>query len=257
MTHLARDIMESALSVAFLSDISKWLTLNIGLYKGFWEIIQNAYTITQIVGFALMTTFFLKALLQESSKDNLTIETLGRLMIGLVLSLTVIIHIPEITNAFLMIAESISSKILGDTVSLNDYAANVAEACATWKENTPNPIAFIQALAFFLVHQICVIAFDFAVISRAFDIGWRVAIAPISCADMFNGENSSGVRHLKSIFGSALVAVVIAIIAKAGAVLVSGFISSGMEGSMWMGIACQAAMAGVAIGANQKAKEIL
>lgn len=258
MFGISKSFMESSLSMKYLDDIQKWLFLNTGAYKeGFWGAIQSAYSFIQVIGFALIATFFLKALLTESAKENLTIETLGKMMIGLVLALAVITHIPEITNAFLKISENAAGAILSDETLTRDGESAITTAVEAWKKETPNPIAFFQALLFYVLHQICIIAFDFAIISRALDIGWRVAVAPISCADMFEGANSPGVKHLKSIFGSALVALIMAIIAKAGALLVGGFLQDTTNGSFWMAVACQAAIAGAAIGANQKAKEIL
>lgn len=258
MFGISKSFMESSLSMKYLDDIQKWLFLNTGAYKaGFWSAIQSAYNFIQVIGFALMATFFLKALLTESAKENLTIETLGKMMIGLVLALAVITHIPEITNAFLKISENAAGAILSDETLIKDGESAITTAVEAWKKQTPNPIAFFQALLFYVLHQICIIAFDFAIISRALDIGWRVAVAPISCADMFEGANSPGVKHLKSIFGSALVALIMAIIAKAGALLVGGFLQDTTNGAFWMAVACQAAIAGAAIGANQKAKEIL
>mgnify|MGYP004459286459 CR=1 FL=1 len=255
--------MEGALSAAFLEDINKWLSLSNNVYGGFWTGIQYAYMFVQAIGFGLMAAFFLKALLQESTKDNLTVETLGKLMIGLIISLTVITHIPDITNAFLRIAENASGYVLTDmkrdmdTAPGQDSAGVIGEAINAWYAKTPKLLAFFQALVFFVIHQVCVIAFDFAIVSRAIDIGWRVAIAPISCADMFEGANSPGVRHLKSIFGSALVALLLAVIAQAGTLLVGGLLSGTDDGTIFMAIACQVALAGAAVGANQKAREIL
>lgn len=258
MFGMAKSLMESALSSSFLADIEKFLKMNdASVYGAFWAGIQNAYLFIQVIGFGLMAAFFLKAILMESTKDNLTIETLGRLMIGLVLSLAIITHIPQITNAFLKISESAASYILTLQDTNVDGDALIVEAINKWDENTPGFAAFFQGLCFFIIHQICVIAFDFAIISRAIDIGWRVAIAPISCADMFEGANSPGVKHLKSIFCSALIALLFAIIAKAGTLLIAGFIQTPEEGAMWMAIAAQVAIAGAAVGANLKAKEIL
>lgn len=261
MFGISRDIMESALSATYLDDVSTWMFLSNsssnGAYVRFWTAIQGAYDFIKIIGFALMATFFLKALLSESTKDNLTIETLGKMMIGLVLALAIINHIPEITNAFLQIADNTASFILNGQESLEETATTIASAVEEWKKETPNPIAFVQALVFYVIHQICIIAFDFAIISRALDVGWRVAIAPISCADMFEGANSPGIKHLKSLFASALVSVILAVIAKAGAFLVVGFLSSDTNGATWMALGTQVAIAGAAVGANQKAKEIL
>lgn len=114
MFGISKSFMESSLSMKYLDDIQKWLFLNTGAYKaGFWGAIQSAYSFIQVIGFALIATFFLKALLTESAKENLTIETLGKMMIGLVLALAVITHIPEITNAFLKISESGRSYTFG------------------------------------------------------------------------------------------------------------------------------------------------
>lgn len=258
MFNVAKSLMESALSASFLADISKWIRMNnSSAYGDFWSGIQDAYLFIQVIGFGLMATFFLKALLAESAKDNLTIETLGRMMIGLVLSLAVITHIPQITNAFLKISETGASYVLTLQETDNNGDALIVDAINKWYEENGAFKGFFQGLLFFVIHQVCVIAFDFAIISRAIDIGWRVAIAPISCADMFEGTNSPGIKHLKSIFGSALIALLLAIIAKAGTLLMAGFIQDTTDGSIYMALACQVAIAGAAIGANQKAREIL
>ena len=277
---LTKELMRESLDAAFIEQISKYLYLDGSEYDQFWIAMTTAYNFIKIVGFALLVTFFLKALLQEATKDNLTIEQLVKLMIGLILSVTIINNIPTITNAFLKISETGAAYVL-DNASFRQDANNgyggiddntvgifnwfgtpngtgvIDDAVNAWKANTPNPGAFLQACIFWLVHQICVIAFDFAIISRALDIGWRVVIAPISCANMFEGANSPGVKHLKSIFGSALVALLLAIIARAGTYLMVGFLVSTEDGSTFMALATQVAMAGLAVGATNKAKEIL
>ena len=145
MFGISKSFMESSLSMKYLDDIQKWLFLNTGAYKeGFWSAIQSAYSFIQVIGFALIATFFLKALLTESAKENLTIETLGKMMIGLVLALAVITHIPEITNAFLKISENAAGAILSDETLIKDGESAITTAVEAWKKETPNPIAFFH-----------------------------------------------------------------------------------------------------------------
>ena len=64
MFGISKSFMESSLSMKYLDDIQKWLFLNTGAYKeGFWGAIRDAYNLIQVIGFALMAAFFLKALL--------------------------------------------------------------------------------------------------------------------------------------------------------------------------------------------------
>lgn len=260
-----RHMLELSFGNEMIISISKFIYMGSGsMYGTYWGIIQDIYDFIKIIGYALIVTFFLKAILQEATKDNLTIEQLIKCMIGLILSVTVIEHIPEITNAFLQISDSIAFFILDPVTQAdgskveNELDTTITTAIDAFVEDNGGLIGWLRAAFMWLVHQLAVIGFDFAIITRAFDIGWKVCIAPVSCADMFDGANSGGVKHLKSLFGSALAVAMIAIAARVGQGLIISFLSnSNAESGFFMALATQVAMAGVAIGINNKAKEIL
>lgn len=263
MKSFMKETMEDCLGLNGFDAVQKFMYLSEG-YSDYWAIIDKIYAFMKAIGFALIITFFLKSLLQEATKDNLTIEQLIKSMIGLIFSVTVISNIPAIANAFMSISDTIAAFILADqtTADLSSMKNGkmqtlISQATEDWAASTGVFKGTAMALIFMILHQIAIIGLDFAIITRALDLGWKVVIAPIACADMFDGMNSPGIRHLKSLFGSALVVALIAILTSVGSYLICGFMTADGDGKLWMAMATQLALAGAAIGANNKAKEIL
>ena len=69
-----------------------------------------------------------------------------------------------------------------------------------WLENDSGASILIQSVLIWLIHQIAIIAIDFAAISRLLELGWRIALAPIGVANCFEGGASSpAIKYLKGI----------------------------------------------------------
>lgn len=119
-------------------------------------------------------------------------------------------------------------------------------------------------IVLWLATFIAKVAAYFAMAQRILDVGWRIAFAPIGCANMFDGAGSNvpGIRYLKGVFASLISGALLIVILKIGCFFSNSLLASCVTDSysstaMIMCIAVRLAMVGAAIGVGNKVKEVL
>lgn len=252
---LGGDQMESVLKVVgFTQGITG---INFSL---FWDVINKGLSFVTPFGYALITTYFLMYLFDAASKDQVTVDSVIKVLIQLVMVVAVMGNLALIINAFLSIAESLLASVSGfsdPTASISVSGTTIVNQWRSTGEDTALTI-LIQSLGIWLIHQIAIIAIDFAGIARLLEVGWRIVFAPVGVANCFEGgANSAGVKYLKSLLGACLSGVAIYIVAAAGFAITASFLTSPTGGAMWLADAAFLGTAGAAIGISNKIREVI
>lgn len=267
-----------------LKDVTNLLSLKDSGFdmSTYWDIINKTVNAaTKPFGIALLTTFFLMYVFDAAAKDQITVDTVIKMMIQLIVAIAILSNFDAVINSILSIGESIFG-LLREQFSTSQevkpkIATNIIEAfqqqlskvappkstgeeIMTELENNGNSTGslYFQILFCWLIYHIGKVAMFFAAVARLIELGWRIAFAPIGLANCFEGgTNSPAIRYLKSLFAVAISGAVLFLIFQIGT-MVSQILFVQISGAgMWAGVAALLATAGAAIGASNKVKEII
>ena len=250
-----------------LKDVTSLLSLkNNGFdMSAYWDIINKTVSVAgKPFGVALLTTFFLMYVFDAAAKEQITVDTVIKMMIQLIVAIAILSNFDAVINSILSIGESIFG-LLREQFSASQevkpkIASNTGEEIMTALENDGNSVGslYFQILVCWLIFHIGKVAMFFAAVARLIELGWRIAFAPIGLANCFEGgTNSPAIRYLKSLFAVAISGAVLFLIFQIGT-MVSQILFVQISGAgMWAGVAALLATAGAAIGASNKVKEII
>ena len=233
LVNAAGDLFDSALGVGSLSGLKPVLTLssNSGSFdfSFLWTVVTTILKATTSVGYGLIVVFFLWHMFNSASRDNVTVESTVKSMIMLIISVAFIGNIPTIVNTFLAINDSvINDSVMNQTTADGNVAAINGRLVARslYNNGSSIPSLFVMAAIMWLLHWVAIIAIYFAAIGRALEIGWKSALAPIACSNMFDGSNSSGMRHMKGLAAACLAGFAIYATATVGFALSASFLTT-------------------------------
>lgn len=243
-----------------LKSMDNLLFMNDGIYSSFWSLVTSAYNIVVPFGFALITTFFLIHMYDIASKDQMSVESIAKALIGLVITVSIAGNLTTIVNTILSIGESMAKSLQG--VMTNDFSSATAEAIADMQEANPGFGGalgmLIESFVIYMVHQIAVIVVDLAFCQRMLELGWRCALAPLGVANAFDGgANSSAIRYLKGLLAVAISGAAIYLVASLGLRLSTALFASDLAGNMWLAAAALLGAGITAMGAGTKVKEVI
>lgn len=251
--------LDSSLGYQQLESMDNLLFMNDGVYADFWTLVSKAYDMVVPFGFAFITTYFLIHMFDIASKEQMSVESIGRAMIGLVITVAIAGNLTTIINTSLSIGESLSAK--AQSVLMTDFEDQTNDVIAELQEENPGARVlgvFVESLIVWLIHQIAIIVIDLAFCQRMLELGWRAALAPIGIANAFDGgANSSAVRYLKSFLAVAVSGVAIYLVAVLGLKLSIGLFTSDLAGNMWLSAAALLGAGITAMAAATKTKEIV
>lgn len=279
---LASDILDNFITDNRFESISSILSLT-GSESGanmsvFWGYVQSIINITKPIGIALIVTFFLMYLYSSASREQITVESLVKVLIQLTIIVAVMSNLEKIINAILSASESIlkslestnlstvinKSSTIRDKYSVNgQYSSSDSDAIIDeWLASGDWGITIVlKCLILQFISWLSLVAIQFAAIARMLELGWRVAFAPIGIANCFNDTGNiaetPAVRYLKGIAGCALAGAVIFAISAIGTSLAIGIASSSEFGTILLSAVTYLATAGACIGASNKVKEIV
>ena len=245
-------LIRGSLGGGQMGEVIDMVKLSGETYKQFWEVINNVFNIVSPFGYALITTYFLIFLFDSAAKEQITVDSL----IQLVLIVALVNNLETIVNAMLSFADSmINSFGSGENADFSDF--DVAAMVDQWRDEDSLFFAIIESVVIFLLSKIAMIAIFFACISRAIEVGWRIAFSSIGVANCFEGGASSpGIKYLKSLFGSIVAGAALFVVCSAGFAVTAGMLAKD-TGNLLKAICALLATAGAAIGASNKAKEII
>ena len=228
----------------------------------YWDIINKTVSVAgKPFGIALLTTFFLMYVFDAAAKEQITVDTVIKMMIQLIVAIAILSNFDAVINSILSIGESIFG-LLREQLSASQKMTptHTGEEIMTTLENNGNTTGslYFQILLCWFIYHIGMIAMFFAALARLIELGWRIAFAPIGLANCFEGgTNSPAIRYLKSLFAVAISGAVLFLIFQIGT-MVSQILFVQISGAgMWAGVAALLATAGAAIGASNKVKEII
>ena len=168
-------------------------------FTNYWSIINASISIVKPFGYALITTYFLMYLFDAAAKDNVTVDSLIKVLIQLVLIIAMIKNLDVIINSFLSVGDTLINKFAGSG-KMKGFGASTLkgeEIVKAWHETDTAATIFLQSAIMWLFAKISHIAVYFAAITRAIEVGWRIVFAPIGVANCFDGGmNSKGIQYM-------------------------------------------------------------
>ncbi len=228
----------------------------------YWDIINKTVSVAgKPFGVALLTTFFLMYVFDAGAKEQITVDTVIKMMIQLIVAIAILSNFDAVINSILSIGESIFGLLRQQlSASQKMTPTHTGEEIMTTLENDGNTTGslYFQIVVCWLIAKIGEVAMFFAAVLRLIELGWRIAFAPIGLANCFEGgTNSPAIRYLKSLFAVAISGAVLFLIFQIGT-MVSQILFVQISGAgMLAGAAALLATAGAAIGASNKVKEII
>lgn len=274
-------MLDDIYGIQTLNDVTNLLSLKDNGFdmSMYWDIINKTVNAVKPFGIALLTTFFLMYVFDAAAKDQITVDTVIKMMIQLIVAIAILSNFDAVINSILSVGESIfgllrknvvlspqgrvsgvSSSIAATVSSSEKINASTGEEIMTALENNGNTTGslYFQIVFCWFIYHIGMIAMFFAAVARLIELGWRIAFAPIGLANCFEGgTNSPAIRYLKSLFAVAISGAVLFLIFQIGT-MVSQILFVQISGAgMWAGVAALLATAGAAISASNKVKEII
>lgn len=207
--------------------------------------MEQLFGATKAVGVALLVVFFLIELLERSTKQEYTLETLLRMLIKYFLMKAVMDNGVDILKAML----GISDALIGSVAN-----AGVSESQLNFLNNIGKQIAdsrmmFCYVLLLFgfvinMFYQLIGLVISAACYGRLFMIVIRGGFMPIGCASMVqDGFTGHGLRYLKKYFAACIQGVVIVAILFVGSKMTSAVFAFVAGGGATGGIAADNVMA--------------
>lgn len=258
----AGNMLDKAIGAQSLSSMQELLqfTNNATVWADFWSFINNALEIIKPFGYALITTYFLMYLFDAAAKDNVTVDSLIKVLIQLVLVIALVKNLDLIINTFLSLSDTLIAKLSGKSIEGSSISLTGREIVDKWdaESNDTSITIWVQSLLIAGLGKIAQIGVMFAAITRAIEVGWRIVLSPIGVANCFEGgANSKGIQYLKTLFCCILSGVTIYITAAVGFALAGNFLSvADDEGSLFVAIAVMLGTTGAAIGASNKVRDL-
>ena len=228
----------------------------------YWDIINKTVSVAgKPFGIALLTTFFLMYVFDAAAKEQITVDTVIKMTIQLIVAIAILSNFDAVINSILSVGESIFGLLRQQlSASQKMTPTHTGEEIMTTLENNGNTTGslYFQILICWLIYHIGEVAMFFAAVARLIELGWRIAFAPIGLANCFEGgTNSPAIRYLKSLFAVAISGAVLFLIFQIGT-MVSQILFVQISGAgMLAAAAALLATAGAAIGASNKVKEII
>ena len=262
--HLADGLLDACFGEKQIESVTNILSLTGKFATGVFDLLGVFLSATKPIGTALVVTYFLMFMFDAAAKEQITVDSLVKVLIQLVLVVALISNLEEIISALLSIGEGVYANVQGiGTLGIERPAPfntghQMVEAWLN-KEEDLGATIFIQSCLIWIIHQIAIIAIDFAAISRVLELGWRIAFAPIGVANCFEGGASSpAIKYLKGIFAVALSGAAIYVVTIVGFRLSYELLSADdVSGSLFLCMASMLATAGAAIGISGKIKEVV
>lgn len=264
-TNLATGVLKSTFNNDSLETATSLVTLSNTVYDSLFELAGTVFTALKPLGFALITTFFLIHIYDMASREQITVESLSKVLITLIIAVGLIGNLSSVISAILQTGDSVIKTIT--TATSGSISESDIDAIVTKLKDEDGVLGFtmlISAGMVWLLHLIAIVMIYMGSISRALDVAWRCALAPIAAANVFEGgANSTAVKYLKSLAGAVLAGAAMLIIMQAGFTLSLSFFaakdSASYSGMTRLIMSCAAMLStGIAaMGASSKVKEVI
>ncbi len=258
----AAAMLDKAFGMQAMDSVKTWTSFSEGssVYSIYWDVVNKALDTVKPFGYALITTFFLMYLIDAAAKEQVTVDSLIKVLIQLVIIVAVLSKLNTIINTFLSLSDTlINSFNISDSYADSNVTIDGTEIVADWyagNEDTAMTI-LIQSFGIWIIAKLALIAVSFAAISRAIEIGWRCVFAPIGIANCFEGGvNSKGMQYLKTLGVTVLSGAAIYLVTGLGFAITAGFLTDVSNGDFLGALASLLGTAGAAIGVSNKIRDL-
>lgn len=286
MTKPVQKVLHGAFGENLTANLANLLTSSNSIYKAGFKNAQNIIdNIAKPIGIALIITFFLITIFGEITRDSLTIESLTKRLIMLVIVFALASQSTALINGALtlgdqMISSTTSSVGLkytkkgyktGKTTKKQKKASKATAADIDTLIDKASeefackygPLSLFMVIIIWLVAKVSQVGIFVSVISRGIELIVQAIFLPIGLANSFEGGNSGGIRYFKSFIATALAGAMVLIIVVIGQSLTMGILTASTHSStnrmmqFIMAAASMAATAKMSISAAFKTKELI
>lgn len=218
------DILNALLSLCFVttgalgSDTIVTFAGTQSDYAQVWSLACNvANTIIEPIAIMIVVVFFLLAILEKVSSENLTLEHVLREVIKLCFGLYLVTNSVEIVVGCIELGNGILQGVLGyiRTEEFTNSAIFTAEMIKEAGGTLPMLLVTIVAAFFLIIQTVLVVVMRCVVIIRLLEIAIRTAMSPLALSDTFAGNllHSHAINFIRSFGALCIQGVFIAIIA--------------------------------------------
>lgn len=274
-------ILKSAFDGDIVGSLATLLSASNKLYSSGFNYAQTMINnVVEPVGTALIITFFLINIMTIVSREALTLETLIKQLVLLVIVFTLTSNSQDIASAVLKLGDRF---INGAVTNANTFGLSGSNGVYTYSKTSSQSknikkrdeviadaaeglsesyglAALLIAGILWIFIKLSVVAIFTAVLARGIELIWRTIFMPIGLANSFEGANSPGIRYLKSYIATALSGGMMIIIIIIGWDLSLGILGYATSANGIMRIIMAgsglSATAGAANAAGNKVKEI-
>lgn len=230
------------------------------LSNSVYQTLQQTFG---MIGILLMTVYFLIDLMEKVSDMQFDMEMFFKQFLKYVIAYGLMTHIPELCNGLAEFSFLMTDAVLAvfnPSSGWADMVGNINSSLAGFSgsgnyidtTDGGSLIGALVAIGFQIILQFGTWKLS---IERALKIGYKTILAPIICADMVtNGYNSSGIKHLKSIFALYLQTVVVLL----ALICINEIcVTNGAGIGIWSGIVALFLLKDTIKGSRQIAEEIV
>lgn len=192
-------------------------------------IINMVYESLIILGVGMLIFYFLldlnKSIFMNGS--NVTFQTMITPMLKLGAGYIIIVNGGTLIGYFLSFCNWWTDFCSNTTIDAgaDSSATFQAEMVSSVREMidgmglVPSIIAFLPIVILFILQLVVAVIFMYKAISWKLELSLRIAMAPISFGDIYDGKNSNMLRYLKKILSAVLYAGIMLLVIRFGTVL--------------------------------------
>jgi len=262
MRAAAKNMIDQSIGSGFADKVEDYtrFSANTSIYTTFWTQVQKMYNVVKPYGYAAITTFFLIYLLNAASADQVTVDSLIKVTIQLIIVIAVIKNLETVVNTMLSLSDTFISK-MGTINSTGNTEISGQKIVDAWKDSGESDLSMmLQSFVIWLLSKLAHLGIIFAALSRVLQIGIQIIVSPLAVANCFDGgANSKGFQNLKALGGLMLSGFAVYLVAVVGNSFATSLIvgsNNANVGGLWSCVAMQFATAGVAIGISREMKTL-
>lgn len=187
-------------------------------YSQIWAMACNvANTIIEPIAIMIVVVFFLLAILERVSAENITLEHVLREVIKLCFGLYLVTNSVEIVVGCIELGNGVLQKVLGliNTTSMTGAAMFTEQMLKDTGGVLAMVLITVIIALFLLIQLILVVIMRCVVIIRLLEIAMRTSMSPLALSDTFAGNllHSHAINFIRSFGALCLQGVFIAIVA--------------------------------------------
>ena len=157
-TNLATGVLKSTFNNDSLETATSLVTLSNTVYDSLFELAGTVFTALKPLGFALITTFFLIHIYDMASREQITVESLSKVLITLIIAVGLIGNLSSVISAILQTGDSVIKTIT--TTTSGSISESDVDAIVTKLKDEDGVLGFtmlISAGMVWVLHLIAIV----------------------------------------------------------------------------------------------------